>query len=105
MSNLNPSILSNPQYATNNIDTQQAGWYQIQPSSSNVALRVSNSNIGLSGEIRLNTKVSPYLFQGNNGTGWVSFNSTIGPTGPPGKDFTNAVHFNNLTYCDCFSFS
>ena len=97
MSNLNPSILSNPQYATNNIDTQQAGWYQIQPSSSNVALRVSNSNIGLSGEIRLNTKVSPYLFQGNNGTGWVSFNSTIGPTGPPGKDFTNAVHFNNLT--------
>ena len=97
MSNLNSSIFINPQYATNNIDTKQAGWYQIQPSSSNVALRVSYSNIGLSGEIRLNTKVSPYVFQGNNGSGWVSFNSTRGLTGPPGKDFTNAVKFNNLT--------
>ena len=97
MSNLKPTILINPLYATNNLDTQQAGWYQIQPSSSNVALRVSNSNIGLSGEIRLNNKVSPPRFQGNNGSGWVTFNSTIGPTGPPGKDFTNAVNFNNLT--------
>ena len=97
MSNLKPSILINPHYATNNLDTQQAGWYQIQPSSSNVALRVSNSNIGLSGEIRLNTKVSPHIFQGNNGSGWVSFNATRGPTGPSGKDFTNVVKFNNLT--------
>ena len=97
MSSLKPYILINPQYATNNLDTQHAGWYQIQPSSSNVALRVSNSNIGLSGEIRLNTKVTPPIFQGNNGSGWVSFNATRGPTGQPGKDFTNAVNFNNLT--------
>ena len=97
MSNLKPSILINPQYATNNLDTQQAGWYQIQPSSSNIALRVSNSNIGLSGEIRLNNTLIPPVFQGNNGSGWVSFNSTIGPTGPPGRDFTNIVNFNNLT--------
>jgi hypothetical protein len=97
MSNLKSSILINPYYATNNLDTQQAGWYQIQPSSSNIALRVSNSNIGLSGEIRLNTKVSPHVFQGNNGSGWVSFNSTVGPPGPPGRDFTNVVNFNNLT--------
>jgi hypothetical protein len=97
MSNLKPSILINPQYATNNIDTQQAGWYQIQPSSSNIALRVSNTNIGLSGEIRLNTTSTPHVFQGNNGSGWVSFNSTIGPIGPPGRDFTNVVNFNNLT--------
>lgn len=97
MSNLKPSILINPHYATNNLDTQQAGWYQIQPSSSNVALRVSNSNIGLSGEIRLNTKVYPNVFQGNTGYEWVSFNSTVGPEGPRGKDFTNVVNFNNLT--------
>ena len=97
MSNLKPSILINPQYATNNLDTKQAGWYQIQPSSSNVALRVSNSNIGLSGEIRLNNTITPPIFQGNNGSGWVSFNSTRGPTGPSGKDFTNEVKFNNLT--------
>ena len=97
MSSLKPSILINPHYATNSLDTQQAGWYQIQPSSSNIALRVSNSNIGLSGEIRLNTKVSPHVFQGNNGSGWVTFNALTGPIGPHGKDFTNAVHFNNLT--------
>ena len=97
MSNLKPSILINPQYATNYLDTKKAGWYQIQPSSSNVALRVSNTNIGLSGEIRLNNTVTPPRFQGNNGSGWVTFNSTIGPVGPPGRDFTNAVNFNNLT--------
>ena len=97
MSNLNSSILINPAYATNNLDTQKAGWYQIQPSSSNVALRVSNTNIGLSGEIRLNTTSTPHVFQGNNGSGWVNFNSTVGPIGPPGRDFTNAVRFNNLT--------
>ena len=97
MSTLKPSILINPQYATNNLDTQQAGWYQIQPTSSNVALRVSHSNIGLSGEIRLNTKATPPIFQGNNGSGWVSFNATRGPTGPSGRDFTNQVNFNNLT--------
>jgi hypothetical protein len=97
MSTLKPSILINPNYATNNLDTKQAGWYQIQPTSSNVALRVSHSNIGLSGEIRLNNTVTPPLFQGNNGSGWVSFNATRGPTGPSGRDFTNQVNFNNLT--------
>lgn len=97
MSTLKPSILINPNYATNNLDTKQAGWYQIQPTSSNVALRVSHSNIGLSGEIRLNNTVTPSVFQGNNGSGWVSFNSTVGPSGPPGRDFTDTVHFNNLT--------
>ena len=52
MSQMKSSILINPNYATNNVDTQQAGWYQISPNSSNLALRVINSNIGLSGEIR-----------------------------------------------------
>ena len=96
MSQLEPSILINPQYATNNVDTQKAGWYQISPSSSNLALRVNYSNIGFQGEIRLNTSILPNVFQGNNGSAWVDFNAVIGPTGAPGKDFTNAVNFNNL---------
>jgi len=96
MSNLIQSILVNPQYATNNIDTQQAGFYQISPNNSNLALRVNYSNIGLSGEIRLNTNVMPNVFQGNNGSAWVNFNATQGPQGIAGKDFTNAVNFNNL---------
>jgi hypothetical protein len=97
MSLLKPSILVNPHYATNNVDTHQAGLYQIQPSSSNIALRVAYSNIGLNGEIRLNTTHIPPVFQGNNGSGWVNFNALTGPPGPPGTDFTNAVHFNNLS--------
>jgi hypothetical protein len=97
MSQLQPSILVNPAYATNNLDTHRAGWYQIQPTSSNIALRVAYSNIGLNGEIRLNTSVIPPVFQGNNGSAWVNFNSVAGPVGPKGTDFTNAVHFNNLS--------
>ena len=96
MSQLQPSVLVNPAYTTNNIDTHKAGWYQIQPSSSNIALRVAYSNIGLNGEIRLNTSVIPPVFQGNNGSAWVNFNSITGPVGPKGKDFINAINFNNL---------
>jgi hypothetical protein len=96
MSSLKPSILINPDYATNSIDTEKAGWYQIAPSNSNIALRVAYSNIGLNGEIRLNTTVSPAVFQGNNGSAWVDFNALQGNIGPPGTDFTNAVNFNNL---------
>ena len=96
MSSLKPSILINPFYATNTIDTEKAGWYQIAPSSSNIALRVAYSNIGLNGEIRLNNMVSPAVFQGNNGSAWVDFNALQGNIGPPGQDFTNAVNFNNL---------
>ena len=96
MSQLKPSILINPQYATNTLDTQQAGWYQVSPNASNLALRVNYSNIGLQGEIRLNTSTLPNVFQGNNGSAWVDFNAVIGPTGASGQDFTNAVNFNNL---------
>lgn len=98
MSQYKSSILVNPNYATNGIssDTKQAGWYQIAPNTSNLALRVNYSNIGLSGEIRLNTSVIPNVFQGSNGSAWVDFNATQGPQGNPGLDFTNAVNFNNL---------
>jgi hypothetical protein len=96
MSQLQPSILINPAYTTNNLDTRKAGWYQIQPTNSNVALRVAYSNIGLNGEIRLNTSVIPPVFQGNNGAGWINFNSVPGPVGPKGKDFINEIQFNNL---------
>lgn len=96
MSQIKPSILVNPNYATNgiNTDTQQAGWYQVAPNSSNLALRVNYSNIGLSGEIQLNTTTG--IFQGSNGSAWIDFNSSQGPQGASGKDFTNAINFNNL---------
>lgn len=96
MSQIKPSILVNPNYATNGIstDTKQAGWYQIAPNTSNLALRVNYSNIGLAGEIRLNT--SSGVFQGSNGSAWLDFNASQGSTGSAGKDFTNAVNFNNL---------
>lgn len=98
MSQYKSSILVNPNYATNGIssDTQQAGWYQVSPNSSNLALRVSYSNIGLSGEVRLNTSVLPNVFQGSNGSAWIDFNATQGIQGIAGQDFTNAVNFNNL---------
>lgn len=96
MSLIKPSININPTYATNGVDNGQAGWYQVSPTTSNLALRVSHSNIGFTGEIRLNTNVSPYIFQGNNGSAWVDFNASVGPQGQAGLDFTNQVNFNNL---------
>lgn len=96
MSQLRPVININPAYATNNIDNGQAGWYQITPNASNLALRVSTSNIGITGEIYFNSSNATPVFQGYNGSQWVDFNATVGPQGPPGLDFTNAVNFNNL---------
>lgn len=97
MSLLKPTININPAYASNQVDTHQAGLYQIAPNNSNLAIRVNTtSNIGLSGEIQLNTAISPIRFQGYNGSTWVDFDATQGPQGDPGQDFTNAVNFNNL---------
>jgi hypothetical protein len=96
MSQLRPSININPTYATNNIDNGQAGWYQITPNASNLALRVGTSNIGITGEIYFNSSNATPVFQGYDGSQWVDFNATVGPQGPPGLDFTNAVNFNNL---------
>lgn len=96
MSLIKPSININPAYATNGVDNGQAGWYQISPNSSNLALRVSTSLMGIAGEIHLNTTGMTPIFQGYDGSGWVDFNATVGPQGPPGQDFTNAVNFNNL---------
>ena len=94
---LKPSININPAHATNNIDTQQAGLYQIAPNNSNIIVRVNTtSQIGLSGEIRLNSTVNPHVFQGYNGTNWVDLNALQGITGARGQDFNNIVNFNNL---------
>jgi hypothetical protein len=97
MSRLQPSININPSWATNNVDTGAAGWYQISPTTSNLALRVASSNIGLAGEIQLTSNGGSLVFQGYNGSNWVDLNATVGPQGNPGLDFTNVVHFNNLT--------
>ena len=92
-----PSININPAYATNNIDTQQAGLYQIAPNHSDLIVRVNTtSNIGLTGEIRLNSAITPGRFQGYNGSSWVDLNATQGIQGNAGADFTNEVNFNNL---------
>lgn len=96
MSLIKPSININPAYATNGVDNGQAGWYQISQNSSNLALRVGTSLIGIEGEIHLNTTGITPIFQGYDGSGWVDFNATVGPQGQPGQDFTNAVNFNNL---------
>lgn len=97
MSRLQPSININPAWASNGMDTGAAGWYQISPTSSNIALRVASSNIGLAGEIQLTSNGGSLVFQGYNGSNWVDLNSTVGPQGVPGLDFTNTVNFNNLT--------
>jgi len=97
MSLIKPTININPAYATNNTDTLQAGLYQLAPNNSNLVIRVNTtSNIGLAGEIQLNTALVTPTFQGYDGTSWVDFNATTGPQGLPGQDFTNAVNFNNL---------
>jgi hypothetical protein len=97
MSRLHPSININPVWATNGTDYGAAGWYQINPTTSNLALRVASSNIGLAGEIQFTSNGGSLVFQGYTGNNWVDFNATVGPQGAPGLDFTNTVHFNNLT--------
>jgi len=96
MSRYQSSININPAYATNGLDAGVAGWYQISPTTSNLALRVASSNIGLTGEIQLTSNGGSLVFQGYDGNNWVDFNATVGPQGAPGLDFTNAVNFNNL---------
>lgn len=93
------TVFINPQYSTNNTDSNSAGWYTTSPANtSNLALRTSYSNIGISGEIRLNREVAPVKFQGFDGNVWVDFNATTGPQGNAGLDFTNQVNFNNLLF-------
>jgi hypothetical protein len=97
MSLLKPVININPSWATNGLNNNAAGWYQVSPSSSNLALRVSSSNIGMTGEIQFTSNNGNLVFQGYNGSTWKDFNATVGPKGDPGIDFTNAINFNNLT--------
>jgi hypothetical protein len=97
MSQLKPYININPAFATNNLDNGQAGFYQISPNNSNLATRLSYSNIGITGEIRLNNTGNINVFQGYTGNTWVNFNALTGQQGIPGQDFTNAVNFINAT--------
>lgn len=92
------SINLNPFYTTNNYDSNNAGIYQISPNNSNLILRANPyNNIGLIGEIRLNTLINPPTFQGYTGNIWVNFNALQGEKGDKGLDFNNTVFFNNLT--------
>lgn len=89
------NIFINPNLATNGTDVGKPGWYiESLNNTSNLALRVVNSNIALTGEIRFNDTSS--VFQGYDGSTWSDFNATQGPTGPAGQDFLNVVNFNNI---------
>ena len=101
MTSYNSLININPEYTTNNIDNQRAGLYQVSPNTSNLIVRVNTTSdkLDLKGEICLNTVSTP-KFQGYNGTDWLDFNATQGPTGPKGDNFVNVVNFNNLPNSD-----
>ena len=68
-----PSIYLSPQI--NSVDTGAAGWYKIDKHSSDLALRVAASNIGLTGEIRFNGDLR--IFQGFDGKNWINFRDNL----------------------------
>jgi len=102
MASYNSLININPAYTVNQFDYQRAGLYQISPNTSNLIVRVNTTSdqLNLQGEICLNTSLYEPTFQGYNGTGWVDFNASQGPTGPKGDNFINIVNFNNLPNSD-----
>lgn len=68
------------------------GWYRMN--KNNVALKVSNSNLNIKGEIRFNTDTNN--FEGYNGVKWITFNCSKGDQGPPGKDYDKIINIINL---------
>jgi hypothetical protein len=70
-----------------------SGWYK-ERGASEKTLRVSNSNLMMTGAIRFNEKTTN--FQGFNGTDWVTFNAQKGATGPAGSNASELFNFVNL---------
>lgn len=70
-----------------------SGWYK-ERGASDKTLRVSDSNLMMPGAIRFNEKTN--IFQGFNGTGWVTFNAEKGATGPSGSNASQLFNFVNL---------
>jgi hypothetical protein len=76
--------------ATDNFYT---GWYK-ERGSSDITLRVNDSNLMMKGTIRFNKTSN--IFQGYNGTEWVSFNAEKGDTGNTGESASDQFNFINL---------
>lgn len=74
-------------------DLYQTGWYNDRAQSQR-ALRVGFTNMMMPGTIRFNTDSN--IFQGFNGSEWVTFNGEKGEQGIPGTDTSEALDFQNL---------
>lgn len=78
-------------------DEKKSGWYRYRNESNNEAtLRVQDSNMNLTGAIRLNTSTRPATFQGYNGDEWVIFSPIEGEKGEKGDSFNNIIEIENL---------
>lgn len=74
-------------------DKQKAGWY-LDRLHNDKTLRLSDSDITLSGSVRFNRNNS--TFQGFNGTSWVDFNATQGEQGEAGTNGISTFDMINL---------
>lgn len=74
-------------------DNFYTGWYK-ERGSSDITLRVNDSNLMMKGTIRFNQTSN--IFQGFNGTEWVSFNAEKGDTGITGQSASDQFDFINL---------
>jgi len=77
-------------------DEKKSGWYIYHNESNNEAtLRVLDSTMHIEGALRLNNSLYPPLFQGYNGTEWVSFSPQKGDKGDKGDSFNNIITLKN----------
>lgn len=84
-------IFNIPKFKTHEKEEDKfGGWYRYG-NLNQVALRVSDSDIGLDGEIRFNRKAKQ--FEGYNGKNWIILDSSKGDEGQAGKDFNEVVEF------------
>lgn len=81
---------SDSSLATDNFYT---GWYK-ERGSSDITLRVNDSNLMMKGTIRFNQTSN--IFQGYNGTEWVTFNAEKGDAGITGQSASDQFNFINL---------
>lgn len=77
-----------------------SGWYK-ERGNNNKTLRLSDSNLMMKGTVRFNEKLN--LFQGFNGTTWVSFNAEKGDPGLRGNNASEIFNFTNLPNTDTTS--
>lgn len=78
-----------------NIIEYVTGWYQNK-NENDVTLRISNNNTEIIGSLRLNTNISPPIFQGYNGRNWVDFNASRGLKGESSNKFDINLCINKL---------